>query len=340
LSKRKNELAFRQTTYRRFKGRLSVTQEPRSQRKSDVRAEIETYLYLLVDLYEKTDPSMGAASEEDKLANARDAIRLWWIVFDRLLLWAQSQIVGYHYTRSNCKYVEKLAKELNLNSSNNSHLLEYLGLYFAPMIGNLSDPLAAKVAEDMEEHKADLDEVTLRLIMRDLIGSKGMNSAFWRSKLSWALYALNYGSVEDILKPAPKKRQGDPMRLIVWKLRAIQHVYFKMGKGIMKEKALQEVADAIGQGLQTLRSWEKILREDEYLAAQIEPARCAGAWENELGTWEWEDLDHPDRSKRDAARDALAKIRRTGLKDISAGIRKDRQSKTTGAGTKTSDTKK
>lgn len=69
--------------------------KPASQRRPDIRSDIKGYIDRLIELYERTDPARGPASEDDKLENARRAILMWWYLFGELLLWAQSQLAGY-----------------------------------------------------------------------------------------------------------------------------------------------------------------------------------------------------------------------------------------------------
>ena len=51
------------------------------------------------------DPARGEASEARKLEQARQAIELWWYLYRYLMLWAQSQIVGYEWARPDGKCV-------------------------------------------------------------------------------------------------------------------------------------------------------------------------------------------------------------------------------------------
>jgi hypothetical protein len=113
---------------KRFRRRLV----PRgSQRDPDIRRTVSRYVKSLIQLYEMTDPAYGAASEDNKLEYARQAISIWWYLFGELLLWAQSHLAGYEIGRSNPRFMHKLAETFGREIDVDSHVLEYIGLGFS-----------------------------------------------------------------------------------------------------------------------------------------------------------------------------------------------------------------
>jgi hypothetical protein len=263
-------------TLRTSKGSIRV--QP-SQRHKNVRKEMKIWLDALVRIYEATDPAFGDASEERKLEQARQAIELWWYLYRYLMLWAQSQIVGYEWARQNPDALAKLAKKLKLKTvSEDSHILEYIGLTHVFNLVNDSDHNLEKVTNVLERmgDAWALEDETLRLIIRELLVSRSTESSFWRFPLQQALYALNLGEAQLILRPSAVKKQGRPSNLLFWKARALCHVHFRMGQGIKKYMALQDVADSLGQSVETLRSWEKSLSLDEDLADNFYTAHVCG----------------------------------------------------------------
>ena len=109
----------------------------------------------------------------------------------------------------------------------------------------------------------------MRSLIRELLDSRCGSNSFWRFELGRALHALEHGQVHDLVKPARRKPQGDVLELRYAKLRAIQHVQFKVGAGYKKHVALASVAEELGQSIETLRSWEKDLLRDEDMAHDI-----------------------------------------------------------------------
>ena len=85
----------KKTTGRRRRRRLD--------RDEDIREKMQPFIDQLFELYEETDPSKGHVSEPHKLQRAQRAIDIWWHIYGRLLLWAQSQIVGYEIARGSPK---------------------------------------------------------------------------------------------------------------------------------------------------------------------------------------------------------------------------------------------
>lgn len=325
-------MALRKQKYRSRKVQAA------SQRWPDIRAQINPYIQSLIELYEMTDPARGIASEEDKLERARQAISTWWYLYGELLLWAQSYIAGYEIGRANPEFMEKLAKTLGHEISVDSHVLEYIGLLFSWNRVNYDDPMADKVESWMEKHDVGLDTAALRYLIRELLMSRSANSSFWRFELQHGLYALNLGHVEEIFEPESTRRQGNPIQLLHWKVRALQHVYFHLGKGLKKYRALHLVADGIGQSVETLRSWEKFISGDDDLMVEVRSAKLAGELENEFDKHSISELIksygaeyHRRTADLEYAKQILGFIRSTLLKEIRDGLRSGRKAKQSGS---------
>jgi hypothetical protein len=309
-----------------------------SQRWPEIREHIDQYIQSLIELYEETDPARGDASEEDKLERARQAISIWWYLYGELLLWAQSQIAGYEFGRSNPDFMENLSKILGYEITADSHVLEYIGLGWSLNRVNSADPMMEKVEAKLEEFKAQMDVRAIRSLIRELLDSRSANSSFWRFELRSALFALNIGHVDEILKPEPIRRQGDPLQLFYCKLMALRHVYFHIGKGLKKIRALQLVADELGQSTETLRSWEKFMSHDEDLIVELDWSRLAGELESDLDKHSVQELiklygARYNRHTADVewAATALKLIRSTPLKQIRDDLRRGRIAKRSGS---------
>jgi hypothetical protein len=308
-----------------------------SQRDPEIRATVARYIRSLIKLYEMTDPIRGAESEEDKLERARRAIELWWYLYGELLLWAQSQIAGYEFGRANPEIMEKLSKVFDREITVDSHILEYIGLGFSWNRVNYDDPVMEKMDELMEKYGAGLDDPATRFLIRELLMSRSANSSFWRFDLQFALYALNLGHVEDIVRPAPVRRQGNPAQLLQWKVQALQHVYFHVGKGMKKYRALQLVGDTLGQSTETLRSWEKFISGDDDLAMELGAAKIAGELEADLDKHSIKEMIelygaeyHRNTTDLEYAHFALKSIRSTPIEKVREGLRSGRRAKKSG----------
>jgi hypothetical protein len=239
----------------------------------------------LAELYQSTDPAHGAASEEGKLEAARQAISIWWYLWGNLLLWAQSHLAGYEMLTAHPELRERLEKRLGTEVTVDSHAVEYVGVYFSWNHVDDSDPMLAAIHEVMgEEFEITMSDPPLRPIIRELLDSRSANSSFWRFPLQHALFALELGEVDDLVKPSETRRQGSPVALYHWKLMALSHVRFLMGKGLKKYKALEKVGKAVAQSVETLRSWEKAYRFDDDFVMALRVAQMAGELEQELDT--------------------------------------------------------
>jgi hypothetical protein len=309
-----------------------------SQRDPDIRATVRRYIRSLIQLYEVTDPIRGTVSEEDKLERARHAIGLWWYLYGELLLWAQSQIAGYEFGRSNPEIMEKLSKVFDREITVDSHILEYIGLGFSWNRVNYDDLVMEKMDELMEKYGAGLDDPATRSLIRELLMSRSANSSFWRFDLQFALHALNLGHVEDIVRPVAVRRQGNPVQLLSWKVKALQHVYFHVGKGMKKYRALQLVSDALGQSTETLRSWEKFISGDDDLAMELGAAKIAGQLEADFDKHSIKEMIdlygaeyHRNATDLEYAKLALQTIRSTPLDKVRDGLRSGRTAKKSGS---------
>lgn len=304
-----------------------------SQRRPDVRADLKPWLDRLFDLYYSTDPIHGSASEQDKLENARTAIELWWYVYAELMLWAQSQLAGYELGRADPSLIAHFENKLGTDVTVDSHLLEYIGLEFSFNRVSYDDEFGTFVERELQKKKAGLDSAALRYLIRELLVSRSANSSFWRFELQSALFALNVGHVEPLFEPEPTRRQGNPIQLLNWKVKALQHVHFLIGKGQKKYRALQTIAEGIGQSVETLRDWEKTIIGDDDYRMDLVAARLAGEHEDELDKKSPFELRrthaneyHRNMSDIERAHYTLRRIRTTSIDAIRKGIRLERTS--------------
>src|SRR5262249_28032156 len=116
------------------------------------------------------------------------------------------------------------------------------------------------------------------------------------------------------------------------KVKALQQVHFLVGKGQKKYRALQSVSEGIGQSVETLRDWEKMIVTDEDLRMDLVAAHLAGEHEAELDAKPPLQLrktlaQRYHRNKRDSerARNAREKKGKTSIKKKRNGIRMERK---------------
>jgi hypothetical protein len=292
----------------------------------------------LAELYQSTDPAHGAASEEGKLEAARQAISIWWYLWGDLLLWAQSHLAGYEMLKAHPELRERLEERLGEEMTVDSHAIEYVGAYFSWNHVDDSDPMLTAIHEIMEEEFGlTMSDPPLRPIIRELLISRSANSSFWRFPLRHALFALELGEIDDLVRPNEIRRQGSPVALYHWKLMALSHVHFLMGKGLKKYKALENVAQAVGQSVETLRSWEKAYSFDDDFVMALRVAQMAGELEQELDSrpvdqimaeYGAEYFRHS--SDIEYAKLQLRELRAAPLEVVREGLRKARGTKSSG----------
>ena len=212
-----------------------------------------------------------------------------------------------------------------------SHVLEYMGLGFSWNRVNYDDLTMEKIEEAMEKNEVGIDDSAMRYLVRELLQSRSANSSFWRFPLNDALFALNLGHVEEIFRPEPIRRQGSPVQLLRCKVMALRHVYYHIGRGLKKYRALQLVGDELGQSPETLRAWEKAIIDDEDFMMDLVGAKLAGELEDELDNHSTEELEqkyasryHRHTSDIEYAKCILRIIRSSSLKQIRQDLRYSR----------------
>jgi hypothetical protein len=300
-----------------------------SQRHRDIRRLCKQRIDDLIHLYETTNPANGTSAEKNKLERARQAISIWWYLWADLMLWAQSHLAGYEMLKEHPELRERIEQQLGQELTVDSHAIEYVGVYFSWNHVNDLDPLLNKIHEIMgEEFEITMTDPPLRPIIRELLVSRSANSSFWRFPLQSALFALNLGQVNELVRPSEVRRQGNPVELYRWKLFALAHVQFLIGKGFKKYKALENVSIGIAQSVETLRSWEKAYSFDDDAMMRLQSARMAGSMETELDTRSLKELSdeyeteyHRHTSELEYAVMTLRELRETPLDKVREGLR-------------------
>jgi hypothetical protein len=246
----------------------------------DIRSEIGGMVERLCELHDLTDPRKGQLSEKDKHDHAQRAVAIWWYIYSRLMLWVQSHFVGYEMARINPKLQNALARVRQGDLNENAHVLELIGSTYA--INSAYHRTSTEEADaELEKMDLDLTDEALRRVIVRLLLSTSADSSVWRFPLSHALRALNSGEQVEFVLPAKTRRRGHPFALDQARAEAISHVHYLIGKGLKKNVALSRVANKIAVSPETLRDWEKQLREDDWHPFCWESARIAGQIEED-----------------------------------------------------------
>ncbi len=258
---------------------------------------MHSLLDALVRNYEMTDPAKGLDSEPGKTEIARQSIELWWMLFDELVAWAQDHLAGRIWCKANLEFANELASVWGIAKlDEDSHFFERIGKDYGSSSETGDDPLffylLKKEESAGEDFLTDLGTPELRLAMREFLRAEaGRRSRYWRESLADALFALNHGIQSEPLVPVKSRTRGEFFESLTWKCEAVCRVLIMVGQGKKKHIALSEIADALAQSTETLRSWEKLLQEIEEYSARLHAARLAGAFKKELETRTVESLE-------------------------------------------------
>lgn len=257
-------------------------------RLKDLDERIDSYLRFLKEAYYETDPEKGEDGEIAKHELASLAIEKFWYLHGKLLSWAAAHMTGHAILSENPKLVSFLEEKIGYEITEDSHILEQIGLAY-----NLNPPEredgALKKTEALLDEFNSLnpgeDEIILtpnamRGTIRELLMSRCADNSYWRFELQHSLWALNEGEVDDLARPSPGRHQGLPHSLNTWKLQALRQVRFRVGKGYKKYRALEEVGTAIGQSPEALRAWEKDLEKSRDRAVDLYCSELAGQYDS------------------------------------------------------------
>lgn len=291
----------------------------------DIRGEIRDMVERLCELHDETDPRKGAASEVDKHDKAQRAIAIWWYIYAKVMLWAQSHIIGHEMAKWNEVATGVLATRRGGDVNCDSHELEALGsLWACNRQGN--DEYTNELSETLDEAGVSFDDAATRRVIERLLYSMSSDSSVWRFPLSNGLRALNHGETVEFLKPAQGRRRGSPYALDHARANAIAHVYFLMGRGLKKHVALSRVGDAVAASVETLRDWEKRLQRDDWFAFMWNTAFVAGVLDENPYAIPGEDFEivyHGIDTNVEVARRWLPEFKEAGqLKRLRAALRR------------------
>jgi len=203
-------------------------------------------IFRMLDLQRNNDPRRGKITSQNKDMNAMEALRCANALATTLVEWAINHQIG-------------LAAERR----------KFVG--FAPL-NQLQHPdhLEERAAADDHRHELtgkdlqgkDIDPIIARKSMINLLRANpwGFPERITGMMIE-ALEALDYNEVLPILRPikAFRKIGHREQRM---RLKAISLIAYRTGRGRTKISAIQEIANAFGKDVETIRSWEKRLRDD------------------------------------------------------------------------------
>jgi hypothetical protein len=200
----------------------------------------------LRNLAKDTDPSAGVSSQHKKDLRAFRALQTAGELVSALAGWAICHTVG-------------LAKD---------------ELSFVPLqpskTENHPDYLVRRAKADSHKHEAagSLPIKDPRIARRALINLIKANSGGWPQdlvlQLISALEGLDFGERSPIFEPLKESRKASLTELR-HQLKAICFVEYCYKRGTRKLLAIRRVASVFGVGEETVRSWEKRLRDDNAL---------------------------------------------------------------------------
>jgi hypothetical protein len=147
------------------------------------------------------------------------------------------------------------------------------GLQFVPRqpSGTRDHPEYLQLRSVVDDHaherngafrNGDLDPIVARRLLVNLLYANPGGFQFALQQMAMeALKALDYGEVQPMLaRLQDGRKRGLTVRRL--ELRAVGFVEYRRTRFGNKARALQDVASALGVGVETIRSWERRLRRE------------------------------------------------------------------------------
>jgi DNA-binding transcriptional regulator YiaG len=222
-------------------------------------SERDKYVAGLIDrlhtLERKTDPEKGPRSARGKSAAALDALEIAGALVNALAGWALDHQAGLalkdlEFVQLRMTETAERVNYRNSRSTDDDHRHEWIGRNW---VGRETDPI---------EPFEPIEPIVARNWLMNLVSA---NPGIFNLQLTWmtlwALKACDYGEILPMLSATKKGRKVN-WTILQLQLRAVEAVKFREARGIKKFKAQQEVAEAFGVSVDTVRSWEMRLRDE------------------------------------------------------------------------------
>lgn len=251
-------------------------------RDKDIRKEIEPLINDLVECYYASSPKALKGDGPDKTEMAQDALEVWWLLFDKILGWAQNHILGEEVLLAETAAVKHFEKHFIALEGDNIHMSEAIGALFASDDSSRDWDLLERITKWSESENREtspdlhLPSISVRRAGKRLLQGKSINSLHWRGPIVASLGALELGYVDELLRPAKLKPRGNPMVVESLKKEAVCYVSFLAGGGKPKGESVTYVSEEICFNNETLRTWEKRFRKNPKIANEIQCAYHAG----------------------------------------------------------------
>lgn len=315
-------------------------------RNGDIAREIKPILDSLLDLYRSTNPLSSRLTERQKAKKARDAVRLWGMLGDHLINWAECELVGGQLVKRNAEAISTWHEFHKTNAARRRDLPEAVGLMFwqqgkvdAEQEEQLTELLGKegfKLIGFLSKNGADEAEAVVqellappritRVLRASEIGQRGSDKYDGLRQLTGSSEVENVMSDfgEGETKPADDNLAEDSQ----WKLEALRRVRMLIGKGYRKIFATAEIADLVGHRIEDFQEWERNLVKVSDIENDLYCAELAGEFEGHFVSGHYSNIDSYkmygmyDGTYNMARASAIArKARQIQISDIWTGLR-------------------
>lgn len=304
-------------------------------RNPDILSEVQPSLETLIEMYLLTDPATTTLERPQRAQMAREAIALWWQIYDKLVFWAQCELLGRELMDEHAGLVGMWVERNKISDDTLSYLAELIGYscsrgeefddadraYLLDILGHrqmeIVDILPTlglhargrAFLEELLSH--DNGNLFLREMMHRVVGK------FRRARQNAA--AHNGQDLEEVLSQ-PSAFQ--------WKLEALRQVRLMVGQGYKKITALVEVAAAVNHSVDELQNWERELVRFGDLENDLYCAELVGEFEQYFRTTHYSNIPNYDRygsfdgvHNMERAAKLARVVRRVSLHEINKALR-------------------
>lgn len=265
-------------------------------RDADIRGKIEPLIEELIGYCNASSPEAPIDKDLDKTAMARDALDAGWELFDLLLGWAQSHMLGLEIASEDNAVSKDFQRKFFRSRRGRLHAPEALGALFSYHDGTRDWPLMKRVTEWSEKYESQTPEaeekgeqssrhknlpetqLAAHAAVRKAIARilTGPNQLQWRGDIIRSFDRLEFGEIDEFLQPKVKGLWGEAYELYLLKKQVICFVNFEVGRGKKKDDVIVSFDEKDLFKAETIRHWEKQLKKRLSDKEDLECARLAG----------------------------------------------------------------
>lgn len=257
-------------------------------RSTDILTQVWPLVDRLVEIYTLTNPATSGLEPSHRRDLAREAIGLWWQIYDKLVFWAQCEMLGTGLVEEHAEIVALWVDSKALSPDAFSYFSEAVGYSYSQ--GKELDnshrerlfELLGRRQLELSDYLSDLGFASGSGLLNLLLSRKDGN--FQLREALQSARAATLAEDDQAERSEFLEEATTPSNAIQWKLEAVRQTRLLVGKGYKKIAALADVAVALNQSVDTLQAWERELVRYDMFENDLYCAELVGEFDQYFRT--------------------------------------------------------